>query len=83
MPAFVPSDGIIVCNVRLAIKTELEKKRTLNLPIARFDPKSGKVYMDHAVLRPILRLHNKKIIISGTAPLRCRAFVFGRKFNDF
>ena len=48
MPAFVPSDGIIVCNVRLAIKTELEKKRTLNLPIARFDPKSGKVYMEYA-----------------------------------
>ena len=32
----------------LAVKNELEKKRLLNQPIARFDPKSGKVYMEHA-----------------------------------
>ena len=48
MPASVPSDGVIVRNARLAVKTELEKKRVLNQPIARFDPKSGKVYMEHA-----------------------------------
>ena len=48
MPASVPSDGVIVRNARFAVKTELEKKRVLNQPIARFDPKSGKVYMEHA-----------------------------------
>ena len=30
------------------MKNELEKKRLLNQPIARFDPKNGKVYMEHA-----------------------------------
>lgn len=44
----VPSDGIVVRNARLAVKNELKKKRLLNQPIARFDPKSGKVYMEHA-----------------------------------
>ena len=48
MPVPVPSDGIVVRNARLAVKNELEKKRLLNQPIARFDPKSGKVYMEHA-----------------------------------
>ena len=44
----IPPDGIIVRNARLAVKRELEKKRILNQPIARFDPKSGKVYMEYA-----------------------------------
>lgn len=48
MSAPVPHDGIVVRNARLAVKNELEKKRLLNQPIARFDPKSGKVYMEHA-----------------------------------
>ena len=48
MSTSVPSDGILVRNARLAVKTELKKKRVLNQPIARFDPKSGKVYMEHA-----------------------------------
>ena len=48
MPVPVPSDGIVVRNARIAVKNELEKKRLLNQPIARFDPKSGKVYMEHA-----------------------------------
>lgn len=47
----VPSDGIVVRNARLAVKNELKKKRLLNQPIARFDPKSGKVYMQHAKQR--------------------------------
>ena len=45
----VPSDGIVVRNARLAVKNELKKKRLLNQPIARFDPKSGKVYMGETV----------------------------------
>ena len=48
MSAPVPHDGIVVRNARLAVKNELEKKRLLNQPIARFDPKNGKVYMEHA-----------------------------------
>ena len=44
MSAPVPHDGIVVRNARLAVKNELEKKRLLNQPIARFDPKNGKVY---------------------------------------
>ena len=44
----LPPDGIVIRNARLAAKKELEKKRTLNQPIARFDPKSGKVYMEYA-----------------------------------
>ena len=42
MSAPVPHDGVVVRNARLAVKNELEKKRLLNQPIARFDPKSGK-----------------------------------------
>ena len=44
----IPPDGIVIRNARLAVKRELEKKRILNQPIARFDPKSGKVYMEYA-----------------------------------
>ena len=44
----VPSDGVLVRNARLAVKAELEKKRVLNQPIAKFDPKTGKVYLENA-----------------------------------
>lgn len=47
MPMSVPYDGVVVRNARAAVKNELEKKRILNQPIARFDPKSGKIYMEH------------------------------------
>lgn len=48
MENHVPEDGIIVRNARLAVKAELQKKRILNQPIARFDPKTGKVYMEYS-----------------------------------
>ena len=51
MSAPVPHDGVVVRNARLAVKNELEKKRLLNQPIARFDPKSGKVYMEDVYKR--------------------------------
>ena len=35
----VPSDGIIVKNARLAVSTELQRKRAMNQPIAKFDKK--------------------------------------------
>ena len=44
----VPSDAVIVRNARLAVAAELEKKRALNLPIAKFDAKTGRVYLEHA-----------------------------------
>lgn len=43
----IPSDGIIVRNARLAVQADLKKKKLLHQPIARFDPKTGKVYMEH------------------------------------
>lgn len=48
MESRVPEDGVVVRNARLAVKAELQKKRILNQPIARFDPKTGKVYMEHS-----------------------------------
>lgn len=42
-----PSDGVLVENARRAVSAELQRKRVLNKPIARFDPKDGKVYLVH------------------------------------
>lgn len=44
----IPSDHIVVQNARLAVKTELQKKRARKQPIARFDAKTGTVYMEHS-----------------------------------
>lgn len=41
------SDKVVVRNARLAVKNELEKKKALNQPIARFDVKTGEVYMEN------------------------------------
>ena len=50
----VPSDGIVVRNARLAVKNELKKKRLLNQPIARFDPKAAKsIWNTLMALRPL------------------------------
>jgi hypothetical protein len=46
--ATIPSDSIVVQNARLAVKTELTKKRAMKQPIAMFDSKTGKVYMQNA-----------------------------------
>lgn len=43
----IPSDSIVVQNAKLAVKTELQKKRAMRQPIARFDAKTGEVYMEH------------------------------------
>jgi hypothetical protein len=48
MPADVPFDGIVVQHARLAVSAELKKKRALNQPIAKFDPQSGKVYLENS-----------------------------------
>lgn len=44
----VPTDNIVVRNARLAVDRELKKKRALNQPIAKFDAKTGKVFMEHS-----------------------------------
>lgn len=48
MAANIPSDNIVVHNARLAVSAELKKKRALKQPIAKFDPKTKKVYMEHS-----------------------------------
>ncbi len=44
----VPSDDIVVRNARKAVSAELQKKRILGQPIAKFDAKTGTVYMENA-----------------------------------
>lgn len=44
----VPADNIVVRNARLAVDRELKRKRALNQPIAKFDAKTGKVFMEHS-----------------------------------
>lgn len=44
----VPADNIVVRNTRLAVDRELKKKRALNQPIAKFDAKTGKAFMEHS-----------------------------------
>ena len=60
----IPPDGIVIRNARLAVKRELEKKRILNQPIARFDPKSGKVYMEYA--------DGSKVLVAEARSAFCR-----------
>ncbi len=43
----IPSDGVVVRNARLAVSTELQRKRAMNQPIAKFDKKTGKVYLEN------------------------------------
>jgi hypothetical protein len=48
MAANVPSDDVVVRNARLAVEAELKKKRVLQQPVAKFDPKTRKIYMENA-----------------------------------
>jgi len=48
MAANTSIDTVEVRNARLAVEAELKKKRTLKQPIARFDSKTGEVYMEHS-----------------------------------
>lgn len=43
----IPSDGVVVKHARLAVAAELRKKKLLKQPIAKFDPKTGKVFLLH------------------------------------
>ena len=44
----IPSDGVVVKNARLAVAAELRRKKILKQPIAKYDPKTGKVYLLHS-----------------------------------
>lgn len=44
----IPSDGVVVKNAKLAVAAELRKKKILKQPIAKYDPKTGKVYLLHS-----------------------------------
>lgn len=44
----IPSDGILVRNARLAVSMELQRKCAMKLPVAKFDKKTGKVYLENA-----------------------------------
>jgi hypothetical protein len=48
MAANVPSDDVVVRNARLAVEAELKKKRVLQQPVAKFNPKTRTVYMENA-----------------------------------
>jgi hypothetical protein len=48
MAANIPSDNVVVRNARLAVETELKKKRVLRQPVAEFDPKTRRAYMENA-----------------------------------
>ena len=41
-------DIVVVRNARLAVSRELQKKRVLNQPIARFYVKTKRVYLQHS-----------------------------------
>lgn len=43
----IPSDAALVRHTRHAVKEELKRKQMLQLPIARFDAKTGEVYLEH------------------------------------
>ena len=48
MPNKIPDDRIVVQNARLAVEAELRKKKILEQPIAKYDLKTGKVFMEHS-----------------------------------
>lgn len=47
MADMIPDDSILVKNAKLAVKLELQKKRALGQPIARFNPKTKEIYMEN------------------------------------
>ena len=48
MPNKIPDDRIVLQNARLAVEAELRKKTILEQPIAKYDLKTGKVFMEHS-----------------------------------
>ena len=40
----IPDDSILIKNARRAVREELKRKRDLNLPITKFDPKTNEFY---------------------------------------
>ncbi len=48
MKTDISADEIVVRNARLAVAAELKKKRALKQPIAKFDVKTGTVFLEHS-----------------------------------
>ena len=46
MPNSIPDDRIVVQNARRAVAAELRKKKILEQPIAKYEAKTGKVFME-------------------------------------
>ena len=44
----IPSDRILVERAKFAVSSELKRKEQLNLPVAKFDAKSGQIYMHNS-----------------------------------
>lgn len=44
----IPSDRILVEHAKFAVSSELKRKEKLNLPVAKFDAKSGQIYMHNS-----------------------------------
>ncbi len=42
----IPDDNILTTCARLAVKQELEKRKLLGQPIAKVDPKTGRIYIE-------------------------------------
>lgn len=43
----IPSDRALVENAKYAVAAELKRKEKMNLPVAKFDVKSGEIAMHH------------------------------------
>ena len=46
-PDSAESDNFLVVNARIVVSTELKKKKTLQQPIAKFDTKAKRVYLEN------------------------------------
>lgn len=42
------TDADEIRNVRFAVESEIKKKKLLNQPIARFDPKTKEIYFEYS-----------------------------------
>lgn len=41
-------DSILIKNARLAVDIELQTKKAMKLPISKYNPKTGEVFLEHS-----------------------------------
>ena len=46
-PGNIESDNFLVANARIAVSTEIKRKKALQQPIAKFDAKTKRVYLEN------------------------------------